>query len=58
MLRSGGVTSTGVRDVHLEFETDELGGRLYFARFETRRMQAFIDMVELRCWCVWLKRCR
>jgi type II pantothenate kinase len=38
--------STGHRDTHLEFDSDELGGHLYFLRFETHRMASFFDMIR------------
>lgn len=37
---------TGVRDEHLSFYSHILGGRLHFIRFQSRRMDAMIDMLS------------
>ncbi len=39
-------TSTGSRDLALEFESDVLGGRMYFMQFETRRFDSFVAMMK------------
>eukprot|EP00039_Didymoeca_costata_P011017 m.151051 g.151051 ORF g.151051 m.151051 type:complete len:371 (-) comp15033_c0_seq11:176-1288(-) len=38
--------STGHRDVDLEFDSDELGGHVYFSHFATRTMNDFLEMVK------------
>eukprot|EP00047_Mylnosiga_fluctuans_P004928 m.237373 g.237373 ORF g.237373 m.237373 type:complete len:369 (-) comp13126_c0_seq1:111-1217(-) len=37
---------TGKRDTELEFDDEALGGRVYLMRFESRKMEAFIEMVK------------
>jgi type II pantothenate kinase len=37
---------TGKRDTELEFQDDVLGGRVYLMRFETRKMESFLKMVQ------------
>ena len=37
---------TGTRDERLEFSSALLGGRVYLASFETRKMARFIDMIK------------
>ena len=37
---------TGVRDTHLEFDSELLGGHVYLAQFETRKMVRFIEMIK------------
>ncbi|EGD72858.1 hypothetical protein PTSG_04586 [Salpingoeca rosetta] len=37
---------TGRRDTHLEFESIRLGGRILFMRFETRKMDDFLEAIR------------
>eukprot|EP00048_Salpingoeca_helianthica_P018277 m.241456 g.241456 ORF g.241456 m.241456 type:complete len:363 (+) comp24418_c0_seq1:26-1114(+) len=37
---------TGKRDTDLEFQDDVLGGRVYLMRFETRKMESFLRMIQ------------
>lgn len=37
---------TGRRDEHLELESKDLGGRILFMRFETRKMDAFLEAIR------------
>jgi hypothetical protein len=37
---------TGMRDEQFEFDSEALGGHVYFACFATRKMARFLDMVK------------
>ena len=38
--------ATGVRDAHLSFHMEELGGSFHFIRFETRRMEGALRLAR------------